>query len=594
MSRNLREYARTASARVREDVRFMFALEGEQYVNDAKDIICKYYDDADEAKACMDVIIYAPGWRYDDPPMMTIKELDCACYVWKHYHDADAAVYVGHILTDMLRNGRRHAEEIYEVFIASHKHDIMTMISPELYDDIRIVPVHDTVFEANYLRFNSMNRYHHDGLLYSTLYNLFGDRADAYIASIGISHVITMFSLSLYADIKARYGLTPKKTWQIAYELSLHDKSSLSWFIDFLSSVNASGARRITVGCKIDTEWVLQHAQYPIEFLMESPVSDGVDMEEYKHATIMTMKHINDAIKPASSEHECSADDFCDYEDHYSKQLIPFSYHSDLAYSMMTMLGASSANDKGVRQYEDFTEYKLRRMMVLMQSLSGIPDMVFNAMYGSHELWNDDRKAYVYNARDGFSNYCGHSYHESCSYGFSVCGFDTITYCHDSDNDNSTMNTAKRIERLHSDDAWYRWAIWTNVCAALKYRERDILHACGYQDHAYSVFIGYLRERPWLDKHTKHVPEEAWEYICHGVIPDSITYDYGVTLRHDVIASLLDNLGRIPTTLRGMMDITDNEHVSEVIDDILDIKHTKDEPTDIYLRHHQGAISIRS
>lgn len=594
MGRNLRKCAGTTSVGLREHVRFMFALKGEQYVNDAEDIICKYYDDADEAKACMDVIAYAHGGRYDDPPIMTIKELDCACYVWKHYHDADAAVYVGHILTDMLRNGRRHAEEIYEVFIASHKHDIMTMISPELYDDIQILPAHDTVFEANYLRFNSTACYNHDGLLYSTLYNFFGDRADAYIASIGISHVIAMFSLSSYADIKARYGLAPKRTWQIAYELSLHDKSSLSWFIDFISSVNVEGARRITVGCKIDTAWVLQHAQYPIEFLMESPVSDGVDMEEYKHAAIMTMKHINDAIKPASSEHECSADDFCDYEDHYSKLFTTFSHHSRLAYSMMTMLGASSVNHKDVRQYEDFTEYKLRRMMALMQSLSGIPDMVFNAMYGSHEFWNDDRKAYVRNTLDGFSDYCGHSDNESCLYGFSIYGFDTITYYHDNNNDNSTMNTAKRIERLHSDDAWYRWAIWTNVCAALKYRERDVLHACGYQDHAYSVFTGYLRERPWLDKHTKHVPEEAWEYICHGVIPDSITYDYGVTLRHDVIASLLDNLGRIPTTLRGMMDITDNEHVSEVIDDILDIKHTKDEPTDIYLRQHQGTISIRS
>lgn len=594
MSGNSREYARTTSADVREYARFEFALEGEQYVADAKDIICKYFDDVDEAKACMDVIVDP---RYD-LPMITIKELDCACYVWKHYHDADAAVYVGHILTDMLQNGRRHAEEIYEVFIASHKHDIMTMISPELYDDIQILPAHDTAFETRYLHFKSTAFYNHDGLLYSTLYNFFGDRADAYIASIGISHVITMFSLSscAEADIKARYGLAPKKTWQIAYELSLHDKSSLSWFIDFISSVNAKGARRITVGCKIDTEWVLQHAQYPIEFLMESPVSDGVDMEAYKHAAITTMKHINDAIRPASSEHECSADDFCDYELHYSKQFITFSYHSRLAYSIITMLGASGVDYKGVRQYEDFTEYKLRRMMVLMQSLSGIPDMVFNAMYGSHELWDDDRKAYVYNVLDGhgFSDYCGHFDNESCSYGFSVYGFDTNTYYHDDNNHNSTMSTAKRIERLHSDDAWYRWAIWTNVCAALKYRERDILHACGYQDNTYSSFAGYLRERPWLNKHAKHVPEEAWEYICHGVIPDSITYDYGVTLRHDVIASLLDNLGRIPTTLQGMMDITDNEHVSEVIDDILDIKHTKDEPTDIYLRHHQGAISIRS
>lgn len=594
MGRDVREYARTAPAGVGEYVGLIFAGEGEQYVADAKDIICKYYDDVDDAKACMDVITYAYSGKCHDTPMMTIRELDCACHVWKHYHDAGAAVYVGHILTDMLQNGRRHAEEIYEVFIASHKHDIMTMISPELYADIdiRILIAHDTASGKRYLHFNSDTFYNGGGLLYSTLYNFFGDHADAYIASIGISHVITMFSLSSYESIKARYGLAPKRTLQIAYELSLHDKSSLSWFIDFISSV-VNGARRITVGRKIDTEWVLQHAQYPLEFLMESPVSDGVDMEEYKHAVITTMKHINDAIKPASSEHECSADDFCDYREHYFKQCITSSYHSRLACSIMAMLGASNVNGKGQRQYDDFTEYKLRRMMVLMQSLSGIPDMVFNAMYGSHELWNDDRKAYVHNVCDGFSSYCGHYDSESCSYGFSVYGFDTNTYYYDDNYHSSTMNTAKRIERLHSDDAWYRWAIWTNVCAALKYRERDILHACGYQDNAYS-FADYLRERPWLDKHAKHVPEEAWEYICHGVIPDSITYDYGVTLRHDVIASLLDNLGRIPTTLQGMMDITDNEHVSEVIDDILDIKHAKDEPTDIYLRQHQGTISIRS
>ena len=57
MGRDLREYDETASAEIREYARFEFALKGEQYVADAKDIMCRYFDDVDEAKACMDVIV---------------------------------------------------------------------------------------------------------------------------------------------------------------------------------------------------------------------------------------------------------------------------------------------------------------------------------------------------------------------------------------------------------------------------------------------------------------------------------------------------------------------------------------------------------
>lgn len=510
----------------------------------------------------IEAIINGGNTRLRGVGMISPLEISCACDVWGKSGNKYHTFVVSRLLTDMRMSSIRHYDDIYREYIVQYIDDCSHMIPK------------DECFSAtlkNYMDYdNHRISYRHllcGGnaiyIIFSAMKAKFKDKGADYLHTIGYDMAYRMNAL-VNSGISDAYHIRVKDAWEILYQLD-DDRASLQWFMELIRKLSTSG--RVLFNEHIDAAWIRRNSEYPVEFITESPLNNDIGISDYKQKAFDLLSSLNRMIRPSNSTHECPKDELCDYDIHssatgYDGYVLKVLKHSLVSYSVKDMIGIDD-------DFKKKSTHEINRIYGIMNDMEKIPSIVWKAMFGSipDEYTNDGCFAYRY------------VYHPDYPLDI-ISGFDIHSFLHLGTlkvPSTYTLNNAKRILDLHDNDALYRWAVWTHVCNAIRYREYSWITVAYYSNRNLRDFINMVSSQ-----YGKRIPVEAWRYVKYGTLPRKISYpiSYGmykhIVLNEDFLGCVFDQLATIPLTIQDALMKTDENHICAYIDDILDTDHHDD------------------
>lgn len=528
----------------------------------------------------IEAIINGGNKRLRGVGMISPLEISCACDVWGKSRNKYHTFVVSHLLTDMRMSSIRHCDDIYREYIVQYIDDCSHMIPKDEcfsttlknyidYDNHRI--------SYRHLLCGGSAMY----IIFSAMKVKFKDKGADYLHTIGYDMAYRMNTL-VNSGISDAYHIRIKDAWEILYQLD-DDRASLQWFMELIRKLSTSG--RVLFNEHIDAAWVRRNSEYPVEFITESPLNNDIGISDYRQKAFDLLSSLNMMIRPSESMHECPKDELCDYgirnvpgNDGYALVLK----HSSVSHSVKDMIGID--ND-----FKRKSTHEINRIYGIMDDMEKVPSIVWKAMSGSMPDEYTNNGYFVY--RENI--YVPHHPWNIIS------GFDIHSFLHDESlkvPSTYTLNNAKRILDLHDNDALYRWAVWTHVCNAIRYRKASWFASAYYYNSYHHSVVTNRNMRDFINmlslQYNKKIPVEAWRYVKYGTLPRKISYPIShgiykhIVLNEDVLGYVFDQLATLPLTIQGALMKTDENHICAYIDDILDTNHHDSNYTDMALKEN--------
>lgn len=520
--------------------------------------------------------------------MISPLEISCACDVWGKSGNKYYTFVVSRLLTDMRMSSIRHYDDIYREYIVQYIDDFSNMIPQD--------ECFSTTLE-NYMDYNNHRiSYRHLLCRGSAMYIIFSamkvkfkDKGADYLHTIGYDMAYRMNTL-VNSGISDAYHIRIKDAWEILYQLD-DDRASVQWFIELIKKLSTSG--RVLFKEHIDAAWIRRNSEYPVEFITESPLNNDIGISDYKQKAFDLLSSLNRMTRPSNSTHECPKDELCHYNTYDS-----VSSNNDHTLDVMLQhpLVLSSVKDM-IGIDDDFRKkstHEINRIYGIMDDMERVPSIVWKAMSGSIPDEYTNNGCFVY--RIDCPGNLDILYPRNI-----ISGFDIHSLLHDQSlkvPSTYALNNAKRILDLHDNDALYRWAVWTHVCNAIRYRKNTWLPSAYYR-YSYNHHLVQANEdlQDLIDtlswQYNKKIPVEAWQYVKYGTLPRKISYPISngtykhIVLNEDVLGYVFDQLATIPLTIQGALMKTDENHICAYIDDILDTNHHDDSNyTDMALKEN--------
>ena len=106
--------------------------------------------------------------------------------------------------------------------------------------------------------------------LFVELWEHYGSGAAGLLARVGIDGIVALYGLTGYR-VALRCGLSYADGLSLMDDLG-DSAAHMDWFVDVIRWV--AGHDDVRVDMSLD--WVVRYADYPVEFIMESPLADAV------------------------------------------------------------------------------------------------------------------------------------------------------------------------------------------------------------------------------------------------------------------------------------------------------------------------------
>ena len=469
----------------------------------------KRYGIPDDDAAFINALFGAHNKKYG---YMLAKEAEMACKAWVETgHDSTRTFIAAHILTDMKISNIVADETIYNDYIIRYITSKNMFPSVNGRGDGLSSSIRKALYGDEPVPFRHIV-YRHESLYstYSFMRRMFNSEGGKIMDAIGfdmVYDIIHTVSGTLFTKI---YKMTRKKAISIVYELR-DDAKSREWFMSLLDHLQGS---RITLDHKITTQWIRDNSVYPLEFILEIPSFNHVDLDVYAEAggallyRISGLQSTGGCIDPSPS----TATTFGLYRS--MAEMLGLNVVSVVSYN----------NVEYHQEYREYTQYIIDNLYKIISSLMALPDMVWRTMYQSYPVIIDDddessnRHPHIPHLIELYAKGCTELYS-----GFKLNRVSSIS---------SDVKNARKIIGS-GNDAIYRWAVWTNMNALLQ-DNRD--------EH-------YLIGRAGMNA----MAPEVWEYVDKGTMPDALTYTNATLDAGDAIFNIIHEvLSNTPKDIESM------------------------------------------
>lgn len=195
------------------------------------------------------------------------RGLNAACRMWAGgVHDYRVVFFVSHVLDDLMMLGIGDAGSVFDMVVDS---GVAQLLPGRVSYDMVGVSVSGVMQECYSFTYGDG-----DGIplsaLFVELWEHYGSRAAGLLARVGIDRFVALYGLTGYR-LALRCGLSYADGLSLMDDLG-DSAAHMDWFVDVVRWV--AGHDDVWVNMSLD--WVLRYADYPVGFVMESPMVDEV------------------------------------------------------------------------------------------------------------------------------------------------------------------------------------------------------------------------------------------------------------------------------------------------------------------------------